>query len=652
MASLCPLFIILSLGAFESVRTHNCSLGRFCDQDALCQGFESLEALNDSLKYPLEYDLCDTYFYSTQTIVSIELAANYRIPALGNQLDLNSLFSQIKGSNVTTPLDFTFNLLFFKGLDLNMTIPEDNYRHLFDAWSDSINSMFFGFAPFELYFNGELLKMSSDGGQTCDETQLVEIFKQTNHNFFGLSSSLFLHQLRFTRKWCASVFRNLYLSLLLVEGQPIRFYSENSTLFNASNINCVIRSLELNQTIIENFNKEILHPQLYGRLQTLSVSGAIGKIQTDIFKDLVELSFFQLAIYNLRGFLHTNGIEWTRYLNFYKSTRNLSDLVKMNNSANSEMDDYISNSLVTIVIDNRRNDDLYPIEYFPFIGYEFPDADFCIFADFPHEKLVIMQLFNPLSECSCTILWVFKYLSLYVSYNSKGLYRLHSDSIKICFLNDTDLFESAYKACKIPDRIQMCKSLTKNKPDEYHDSFFEFYDLHNALKDVKAYYLRYTGAFFSCFALSTNLLVVVTLLNARKLSKSIIKVSPQLSQIKEPFFTYMLINSVLNSAYSLIFAYNYIFKCVPQPLEMNIKLTRDNCLQRDIWISTFGSVLKLMANYTFIQMSLNRYLLVGKDHPKRVVKLGQLSIRLGVLVSFVASCFLSIISIFQQYFFR
>jgi hypothetical protein len=58
-----------------------------------------------------------------------------------------------------------------------------------------------------------------------------------------------------------------------------------------------------------------------------------------------------------------------------------------------------------------------------------------------------------------------------------------------------------------------------------------------------------------------------------------------------------------------------------------------------------------MANLTFIQMSLNRYLLVGKDHYKFLVKVATLGRKKLLAICFTTSILLSIIVIFQEYFF-
>ncbi len=127
------------------------------------------------------------------------------------------------------------------------------------------------------------------------------------------------------------------------------------------------------------------------------------------------------------------------------------------------------------------------------------------------------------------------------------------------------------------------------------------------------------------------------------------KIEIHLSKMNQPFFKYMMINSNLNATYCLIYFIDWTFPCVP--IEVDLRYSKDNFLQKDVWLSTITSILKLMANLTFIQMSLNRYLLVGKDHSKFLVKAVKIHKKKYKALSLKTSVLLSIVVIFQEYFF-
>jgi hypothetical protein len=90
--------------------------------------------------------------------------------------------------------------------------------------------------------------------------------------------------------------------------------------------------------------------------------------------------------------------------------------------------------------------------------------------------------------------------------------------------------------------------------------------------------------------------------------------------------------------------------CVPIPVgEMS---TEKNCLITDVCIATTASVLKLTANVTYLQMSLNRYLLVGKDHSERLKSIGKANIVIVLIISIITSCLLSYVVVEQTNFFN
>jgi hypothetical protein len=63
------------------------------------------------------------------------------------------------------------------------------------------------------------------------------------------------------------------------------------------------------------------------------------------------------------------------------------------------------------------------------------------------------------------------------------------------------------------------------------------------------------------------------------------------------------------------------------------------------------SLMKLMGNFTFLLMSMNRYLLVGKDHAKWIEKVAKSKIVANICVAFITSCLLSLVSVYQAHYF-
>jgi hypothetical protein len=92
--------------------------------------------------------------------------------------------------------------------------------------------------------------------------------------------------------------------------------------------------------------------------------------------------------------------------------------------------------------------------------------------------------------------------------------------------------------------------------------------------------------------------------------------------------------------------FNETLPCVPIPInEFSIE---NNFLITYIGIATTASVLKLTANVNYLQMSLNRYLLVGKDHSEWLKKVGKANIVIVLMISLIFSCLLSYVVVVQE----
>jgi hypothetical protein len=118
-----------------------------------------------------------------------------------------------------------------------------------------------------------------------------------------------------------------------------------------------------------------------------------------------------------------------------------------------------------------------------------------------------------------------------------------------------------------------------------------------------------------------------------------------LNAISESFFTFMLANAILNVIYSFAFLLYYSISCAQ--ILLDFMDSNDNCQELDKWMWTVTSVLKVMANFSFLLISLNRYLFVGKDHATWVKTVAKTYVKTTTFLAFVCSCLLSVVTYFQ-----
>ncbi len=130
-------------------------------------------------------------------------------------------------------------------------------------------------------------------------------------------------------------------------------------------------------------NEKLMFTLIFERVEALTVYGSIGSIQTDLFQSFTHLIrvFFELE--ELTNFFHRVGIEWTLALQ--------------------------NNCSVTFLYE--RFDNLWFNGQF----YTYPSEDLCIFADWPHQKLIIPFLDREhIFQCTDTMKWIMQNYAEYL----------------------------------------------------------------------------------------------------------------------------------------------------------------------------------------------------------------------------------------------
>jgi hypothetical protein len=116
-------------------------------------------------------------------------------------------------------------------------------------------------------------------------------------------------------------------------------------------------------------------------------------------------------------------------------------------------------------------------------------------------------------------------------------------------------------------------------------------------------------------------------------------------ELKEDFYKYMSANAKFNCLYCLIFVFYPINSCEWRPSYhfcSSVFTTQTAQYFKIIVIAYFGEVFKMCANISYLMMTLNRYLLVGKDHSKWLVTVAKLEFKWVIRGSFLFSVLINI----------
>jgi hypothetical protein len=251
---------------------------------------------------------------------------------------------------------------------------------------------------------------------------------------------------------------------------------------------------------------------------------------------------------------------------------------------------------------------------------------------------------------------LFKNLALVSNFPTNPLVQNVMGNVEqiVCNTNDSVKFMQTYNACDFTNRLIICAPIqTELNQLSYNDPYFQLYDIQLFLSQANDFFTSGFNIGVAVFSLITNLTTFIVILNARRIHKAkgpVFKKDDELNSINEAFFTYMLANSVFNLAYSLTFLLSSCLHCVPTAIGEDY-INETKCVITNMCVAGMISLMKLMSNYTYLLMSMNRYLLVGKDHATWIGTFAKANVGKTTVIGFVCSCLLSFVSVYQVYYF-
>lgn len=243
------------------------------------------------------------------------------------------------------------------------------------------------------------------------------------------------------------------------------FNTANLNLFDISNINDNNTfSFHSNPNFtsdficnIQNFNihfsdflltEKILDKNVFKTIQYLNIQeSSLKGIQADLFKYFSFLKFFELELINFGEFWKSSSNDWLIFLNS-NVTVNLSDANEVKNNLDKKLELFLIDPTET---------------------YDYPSSDICAFKNFPHDKLVmpIIQTKADL-ECSCTLLWLLKYKSIYDT--TSKVNPMYTSSTSKCL--DDPNFSNLVQKCNFNENFKQCDPNYTTTPSQTSNQNF------------------------------------------------------------------------------------------------------------------------------------------------------------------------------------
>ena len=179
-------------------------------------------------------------------------------------------------------------------------------------------------------------------------------------------------------------------------------------------------------------DKSILNKYVFQSLTYLSIKKSLVRnIQENLFETFVSLDALEFELLNFHEFIAINANNsWLKNINLRVQV-DLNNMNEVNSNKNKLLELYLT--------------DLYRV-------YNYPNKDFCLFKDFPHNRLVVPIIKTKDNlECSCTLLWLLKYKDIY---EVDGANPINTDSVSKCISNPN--FDQMVKDCDFDSRIKQC----------------------------------------------------------------------------------------------------------------------------------------------------------------------------------------------------
>ncbi|CAF0890401.1 unnamed protein product [Brachionus calyciflorus] len=351
-----------------------------------------------------------------------------------------------------------------------------------------------------------------------------------------------------------SLFQSVFV---LSFGFTVKYYlNTTSLIFQNANLNKIefhgLSDSFLNRNIL---SFTTLNSTLNSKIVTLALDMYNFKLSTS----LIDPNLFKtILILTLKGTI--NSINSNLFTNLLNLSSIDFDLVNFPYflTPNTGWLKKMPNKRIRITI---KNDGIY----------KFPNSDLCLFKSFENFSFVITP---KLDYCTCTIIWLLKNTSLPTMRPN-------------CTLINCN-FETIFKSCK----FYKIKKETSNYYNEIN----------------RSQYLNFITVVFTplfgLIGLVTNIINIIAL----SLIDSITKSSEQMNRL-------MLINSILNLIYSIIYLFSLINKCVyfTGLFCSSINKTYSSQIFDIIFIKFLANILKLMTNLSIIGISLLRLITLIKD---------------------------------------
>jgi hypothetical protein len=370
----------------------------------------------------------------------------------------------------------------------------------------------------------------------------------------------------------------------------------------------------------------ILSKKVFVDIETLRIKENIIKIRSNL-REFSKLKNIYLELNSPEVFLYSIGISWLKDVNWQYN-------VALNSNLTSSDLRYYTPAY--LIFGHKDQNSI-------FAEYTFPDEDFCLFENFPHSQLIVPVFNIKLEHCTCTLVFLIQYYNLYDLSAIQDFF--FYDLINKNFsknLNSTCTQENLYEKCfangSMQTRIDTCR-IKETQDRRQLRNVYDWYATQVDLELAQFIILVVMNPLLCVFGFILNLLIVKTIRTFEK------------KELENRFYRFMMVNAWFNCAYCFIHIFDLMNVCTLNFFDSiycsAIYSTSFAQYFKIYVIVLVGGTMQTGSNFTYILMTLNRYMLIGLNHSEILKSIAHASSRLVFTVVTIAGFLFSYVKIFH-----
>ena len=513
--------------------------------------FESLSQLNISCGHLIDHEITMLGLKSTHKNLLLDLNLDMR-PVIHSFVFLDNL------------IGIEFHNL--KGFNINPSTKYSSLEH-------NIDTVMFYDSYFDFYLN---------------YTQLItpELCVRSNfeNSIFDFGHDVTFMSVFYSKNVCPYVFMKSSCEYITFFRITNSFIYKNQLEFMPINEteDLAWRSiLTLTLTVsYERITSRLINRNVFKNVITVYLLGYYYDIQDGLFEGFPRLKGIYILADNL-GVLFAQGNKWMSHLN-RNVTQNPGEIRPSGEKS-------LRASIYLLFFDKHTDDE---IDLFKKV-YSYPDEDFCLFKDFPHQHLVMPVIVSATKiACTCTIAWLIQYAEDFKKYDAKTyeyVYTLNNISETVC---PQDI------KCNFTERLAKC--FQNQTQYQRKLGFFEETNFFFNLKLLQYIVDIFLQPFLCVTSMLTNVLIILVIRNK----------TPEIKKnLTNTMYSHIQVNAGFNITYAFIRLLSLINICVFPRTSFCSDIYKSPSSQYfKIYVVYFlGNTVRLCANTSYVCFSVSRY---------------------------------------------